>query len=1243
MATVHSPFCDARLRCSSRLLDHNQLTGSLPKRWCDSLSSLSKCEIAAGNSLACGSLCESGAGPCDLSTTNCFGCTAGTYSDPKEGIENGQPICRGCPTDKVANCHTNGLKVQSLELKAGFYRHTQNDDYIGACPYDSKTACPGGRGNATGEDICGASYSSVLCAVCSEGNFFIIDQCQRCSAFRYVWVGIIGGVTAAVAAVVALALRNHTVRAFAEYLWSSLGTQSKIVWSGAQILSGFPSLLFGLLPNSLQHFYSSFLVTNLNLSSLTAVECFQSVLASYLTRLILTTSIPVVLAVTIWVARFVRMRSASEDRSRIIDSQHSRLFLLLCYLTLPSVCTVTFSAFQCEQYLSSGVSFMRADFGTSCNSTEYRDVVLPWATVCVIIFPLGVNIMYAVVLFRHRAAIQKGKAEGIAFLHHAYSDRAWFWEPIDSLRRITLTGGLVFLSSDSSRIVAAVLLGFFWVLVYFYFPAFDRKDDQKLAEMMNSEILFTALMLSFSQGELIGDDATAGLCIVVNLCILPAIAFFQLQNARRGWHIVKSLEPGAEINESFHEEWLMRCWDAGGSAREFIRGKLVAWLEHALRSPIDTQTCSSILCILQLSPFQDIDAFGVDGMGIICGIEEEIPSFAVLASALAIEETNFQSSNSSSSNPLYEMKGGRVIDGAALEQQQEEAESSPNARLRVINGISRIVDCYRAPGDFVVQLGPERQRVQFEAVLLYALQRLIEEGHTGQLLEYVPGPTSPAHSWYPTKYEVVSDPTSPVHRWYPSRFPLHFLVQSQHMTPALLAKLISEVGPMALLKLDEAGHYPFYYLKYRWSHPLRGSKSVARTDERIANLVLGVIDSLEGTVSPIVKKDMVQLLLQQAVAHSFVGATRQLIEKCGGKLDDASAFDSRTPRMIRNSEEAQRAFDGNSEEAQQRASDVQFVHKLELKLELDLKLDHIFKLEDREKKENRRRLFRETMGDAQVPFTLPAGDLQAWLRIAMADGKATSSTEDLVNSMGDVNGMIVLDSWVVVSFLSTGDPNHGKLSKEAVSETLPNTNVKMAALSELARYLGLERMQYYKAILLSCEKRSLLTDLDHIKFIGRGTFGRFATSARYFGVQLIIHCALARFVRAHLCRNRYSKKNVVIKLIMPREGQHSRDFVRAVKETELQQRLGNSEFVASVFSWGTIDSVFLWVCMEFCDGGSLASVINKDDTIDRAKPLWCKQLALGLKYMHDLRIMHRDIKPVRPSLPVQRSTSMQLV
>ena len=46
----------------------------------------------------------------------------------------------------------------------------------------------------------------------------------------------------------------------------------------------------------------------------------------------------------------------------------------------------------------------------------------------------------------------------------------------------------------------------------------------------------------------------------------------------------------------------------------------------------------------------------------------------------------------------------------------------------------------------------------------------------------------------------------------------------------------------------------------------------------------------------------------------------------------------------------------------------------------------------------------------------------------------------------------------------------------------------------------------------------------------------------------------------------------MIKLMMPDDqGELSDEFKLAVVETELQQKLGTSDFIASIYSWGTFD------------------------------------------------------------------------
>ena len=94
---------------------------------------------------------------------------------------------------------------------------------------------------------------------------------------------------------------------------------------------------------------------------------------------------------------------------------------------------------------------------------------------------------------------------------------------------------------------------------------------------------------------------------------------------------------------------------------------------------------------------------------------------------------------------------------------------------------------------------------------------------------------------------------------------------------------------------------------------------------------------------------------------------------------------------------------------------------------------------------------------------------------------------------------------------------------------------------------------------------------------------------------------------------------------MPEGGELSESFQSDVKETELQQTLAH-EFVASIYSWGTFAGQFLWVLMEWCSEGPL-SVFIGDALTHSDRNTWIHQLALGLRHIHSLYVIHRDIKP----------------
>ena len=118
---------------------------------------------------------------------------------------------------------------------------------------------------------------------------------------------------------------------------------------------------------------------------------------------------------------------------------------------------------------------------------------------------------------------------------------------------------------------------------------------------------------------------------------------------------------------------------------------------------------------------------------------------------------------------------------------------------------------------------------------------------------------------------------------------------------------------------------------------------------------------------------------------------------------------------------------------------------------------------------------------------------------------------------------------------------------QLIKARAPKLKAPIGVLKSLSRIVYMDdSLAYHAAILLSCEKRSLLTDYTWVKVLGSGSFGR-----------------------VHLCENRHTGERRAIKLLLPQGGEFSDAFKLDVQETELQQKLASCKFIAPIFSWGT--------------------------------------------------------------------------
>jgi hypothetical protein len=173
---------------------------------------------------------------------------------------------------------------------------------------------------------------------------------------------------------------------------------------------------------------------------------------------------------------------AEKERPIENNSRYFGLYFFVLYLVLPSVTTSIFGMFPTINVDPDGVSgaplrFMRNDLSIAQDSHRYHYGVI-WAAVFILVYPIGVPLLYLYVLYANKTAIKdlREAEEGqfsatvardafrdpsnqqksfivrshervlhyitpssIFFLYGAYEGQFWYWEVVETLRRILLT------------------------------------------------------------------------------------------------------------------------------------------------------------------------------------------------------------------------------------------------------------------------------------------------------------------------------------------------------------------------------------------------------------------------------------------------------------------------------------------------------------------------------------------------------------------------------------------------------------------------------------------------------------------------------------------------------------------------------------------------------------------------------------------------------------------------------------
>ncbi|GMI20673.1 hypothetical protein TeGR_g13516, partial [Tetraparma gracilis] len=435
--------------------------------------------------------------------------------------------CLACPDG--TDCSDPGITVESLPLKQGYWRSNSSSHNIVQCYTEATCTHPNRTTTAADfnlDDQCKEGHTGPICNVCLKGYAkSVTGECDMCvyessvPDEMYAFVAILGVVTAIILACVRRRIKTKRKKrkerlAAGDELggiaqeppttlkkhWAARArTKVKILTSFYQIVSQFESVLNVRFPPVFEEFgrlVSKF--ANLDALNLAKVGCL--VKTNFYHKLVLSTMGPLCVSVVIGLGTLVMKKRAKDHAGRqaAVDGAVS-LFLGLTYLVFSSVSTTVFDTFNCKSFGDDEREFMMSDQSVDCGTAKHAAYQV-YAGVMMVVYPVGIPTLYGVLLWRAREQLREEGREGqeklhkIAFLWQDYEPELWWFEVFDCVRRLSLTGLLVFVfKGQASQIVVAMVLASLSVVAFVHWRPFVKDANDNLAIVSQVAIFFTLL------------------------------------------------------------------------------------------------------------------------------------------------------------------------------------------------------------------------------------------------------------------------------------------------------------------------------------------------------------------------------------------------------------------------------------------------------------------------------------------------------------------------------------------------------------------------------------------------------------------------------------------------------------------------------------------------------------------------------------------------------------------------------
>jgi hypothetical protein len=203
--------------------------------------------------------------------------------------------------------------------------------------------------------------------------------------------------------------------------------------------------------------------------------------------------------------------------------------LFCCFLLVPGVSHRIFASFSCDSFGFDDRDaifhfYLHTDYSIRCSDPSYRspahESIKALSYFLVVVWPLGVPALFCGLLSASRSAIQYGQptelSNAVQFITREYKPLSHYWELVDLLRKLFLTGFVLLIPQHLSfiRMILAVSVSICYLVLLTTAQPFRQRSTAFVAVATQLSLvltLFSALLVKSIKAvhEADGDSGTS--------------------------------------------------------------------------------------------------------------------------------------------------------------------------------------------------------------------------------------------------------------------------------------------------------------------------------------------------------------------------------------------------------------------------------------------------------------------------------------------------------------------------------------------------------------------------------------------------------------------------------------------------------------------------------------------------------------------------------------------------------------